>query len=479
MVDWKMPVELPRFTTEEMEAKQKKYTDEYGYYVTIPKLEDIIHLGTPKEPDQNEFNAWKTRRYYEDLINRYPLSERLRTWKQKASAAMPNRRYNQVNEIIQNKRLRARRIAASPVPTWGKNIGSAMTFLDDVNDLLGTAGVVLRFAAHIFPRFAARFFLGPVGWLFLAADLVGIIMTLMGAAFALPATCLTRKRYLEDLSYVNPFSKQARTRRARKMRRILPGKGEIIEGLQTTDQLFGIGICLGPIVGFVTDVIAGTARAVKGQAVTWFRNPPDPYQHEKKAMLMMRHAHAAGLAMDEFTDGEHLAVLLALNGATQILNPYMKLWNPLDEVQGLEYALFDAPTPEHPTTRFVLEEMGIDWTQAVGWPGLDRKQATIEELWDAHQAPSAAAFMDFCIRNRRNYVGAIGAQNAFEFALNMQGMVEAWTTVDVEYQPHVQQWLEWHKNGCQFLDCKPSVKQGCMRYQPTYYRFGEQWLCIW
>lgn len=479
MTEWKSPVDLPRFTTEEMEAKQREYTDQYGYYVTVPKLSDIIHINTPKDPDQNEFEAWKLRRYYEDLLIRYPLSAKRRIWRQKASAAMPDIRYHQVNEIIQNKRLRARRIAASPVPTWGKNIGSVMTFLDDVNDLLGTAGVVLRFAAWLVPRFATRFFLGPIGWLFLAADIVGIIMTLMRAAYTAPISCLTRKRYFESFADVNPFSKRSRTRRARKVRRIMPNKGEIIEGLQTTDQLYGTGISLGPAVGFATDVLAGTVRTVKGQKVTWLRNPPDPYEHEKKAMLLMRHAHAADLVRDEFTDGEHLASLLALNGATQILNAYMKEWNPLDQVEGLEYVLFDAPTPESPTTRFVLEEMGIDWTQAVGWPGLDRKDATIEELWDAHKDSAPAAFMDFCIRNRRNYVGAIGAQNAFEFALNMQGMVEAWETVDVEYTPEVQQWVEWHANGCQFLACQTAAKQGCMRYQRTSYRFMDTWLHIW
>ena len=462
-----------------MAAKQREYTDKYGYYVTVPKLEDVIHIYTPKDPDENEFNDWRERQKYEWLIRRYPQSRKVPDWREMADRAMPHHRYSEVSQIIENKRLRARRIAASPMPTLGKNIGSVMTTLDDVNDLLGTCGVVLRFAAWLVPRFAKRFFLGPIGWLFLAADVVGIIMTLFMSARTIGATCITRKRYLEDLSYLNPFSKEAKTRRARKVRKILPGKGEILEGLQTTDQLFGIGLCLGPLVGFVLDTITGTVRAVKGQKVTWFRDPPDPYKHEKHAMALMRHAHAASLVMDEFTDGEHLALLLALNGATQILNPYMKLWNPLDEVEGLEYALFDAPTPQSPTTRFVLEEMGIDWTQAVGWPGLDKKEATVEELWDAHQHTAAAAFMDFCVRNRRNYVGAIGAQNAFEFALNMQGMVESWESVEVEYEPEVQQWVEWHKNGCQFLDCKPSVKQGCMRYQPTYYRFGEQWLCVW
>jgi len=476
MVDWKVPVELPRWTTEEMAAKQREYTDKYGYYVTVPGVEDIIHLKTPKEPDQNEFDAWRERQKYEWLIRRYPESRKVPDWQEMRDRAMPQGRYSQVTEIIENKRLTARRIAASPMPTIGKNIGSVMTSLDDANDLLGTVGVVLRFAAWLVPRFAKRFFLGPVGWLFLAADIFGLIMTLFMSARTFGATCITRKRHLEDMAGVNPFSKEARTARARKVRRVLPRKGEIIEGLQTTDQLFGIGICLGPVVGFVTDVIAGTVRSVKGQKVTWFRNPPDPYNHEKKAMLMMRHAHAASLAMDEFTDGQHLALLLALNGATQILNAYMKEWNPLDEVEGLEYALFDAPTPEHPTTRFVLEEMGIDWTQAVGWPGLDRKEATMEELWDAHQNTAAAAFMDFCTRNKRNYVGAIGAQNAFEFALNMQGMVEGWESVEVEYTPEVQQWVEWHKNGCQFLDCEKAAKQGCMRYQRTSYRFGDEWL---
>lgn len=479
MIEWKSPVDLPRFTNDEMERKRREYVEKYGYYVTIPGLEEIIHLKAPKEPTQPEFDSWQERRRYEYLITRYPDSRKVRDWREMADRAMPQGRYSEITDLIEDKRLRARRIAASPVPSTVQNIGSVMTFLDDVNDMLGTAGVVMRFAAKLTPRFARRFFLGPAGWLFLAADIAGIIMSLMQTAYALPATCLTRKRYLEDLSGVNPFSKKAKTRRARKLRRILPGKGEIIEGLQTTDQLFGVGLCLGPIVGFGLDVISGTVRASRGQKVTWFRKPPDPYNHERRASLMMRHAHAASLIRDEFTEAEHFASLLALNGATQILIPYLKEWNPLDEVEGLEHALLEPPTPEFPTTRFVLEEMGIDWTQAVGWPTINKKEATILELWDADQHTAAKAFWDFCERNRHNDIGMVGAQNAFEFALNMQGMIEAWETVEVEYEPYLQQWIEWHKNGCEFIGCQGAYKQGCMRYQLNAFRFGEQWLYIW
>lgn len=448
MPKWELPVSLPRFTDEEYDRKREAYIAKEGYYVSVPRLRDIIHLGRPNEPDKAEFKKWRTG----ELRKTDPL------------------RHGEITRILDDKRRKRNSFLASPVPTWGKNVASALTFLDDVNDSLGTAGVLCRFAARLAPRVLSRFLLGPVGWLFLAAELAGLILQLM----RLPFTCLPIKRTFHGVAEMNPFSKQAKTRRARKLRRILPGKGELIEMAQTTDNIWGIGLCLGPIIGFAYDALAGTYRAAAGQEVTWLRDPPDLKKHERNTIWAMRNAQIAAAIKELMTEDEHLAMMLALNGATQIIKPYIELWNPLDEVEGLQYAEIQAPIPRYPTTIFVLEEVGIGPGQAVGWPGLDKEYASIEELWDYNQAKAADAIMDFATRNRRSMLGSVGVQNAWEFGLNMQALIEGPGTVEYEYEPTYKGWGNYFSTGCEAIQCQGGYRYSCGRWQHTTHRFGTQ-----
>lgn len=452
MPEWNPPISLPRFTDEEFEKKQAEYVAKEGYYVTVPKLRDIIHIGTPPEPKRAEFFAWR-----DGSLNE------TNPW-----------RYRQITKMVQDKRRRRNSSLASPIPTWGRNVASVLTFMDDINDTLGSAGVLLRFAARLAPRALGRVLLGPVGWLFLAADIAGLILDLM----RLPFTCLPIKRTLHGVADLNPFSKQSRTRRARKMRRLLPGKGELIELAQTTDNIWGIGLCLGPIIGFAYDSIAGTYRALAGQKVTFFKNPPGQYKHEKQALRTLRDVQIAAALQEIMTEEEHLAMMLALSGAAAIVQPYIQLWNPLDQVQGLQYAEIRAPAPEYPTTLFVLEEKGIDPRDATGWPGLDKEFATIEELWDYNQVKAADALMSFAVRNRQNYIGSTGCQHALQFGLHMQHMIEGPGTVDVEYTDDWQGWNNYLSTGCRFTGAKGGYRYSCDEYYETTHRLGDQMLRV-
>lgn len=452
-MEYKFPIDLPRFTNEEMLAKKAAYVAEHGYFISPPKLSDIIHIRIHKEPDDREWRDFK--------------SGSLRT-------NNPHR-HGEIQDLLANKRRRARQIMGSPAPTWLTNVGSVMTFMDDVNDFAGTAAVVCRIAARFAPRVLTRFFLGPAGWLLLIADLFSLMMTLT----RLPIACIVGKRHFESVSDMNPFSKQAKARRAKKLRRVLPGKGEMIEALQVTDQLFGIGLCLGPAVGFAQDIVAGAVRTVRGERVSWHSAPPPPRSHEQNAARVLRFAQTVGLSSDEFSEDDHWLIYMALNGATQVLKPYRDIWDPFDQVDGLEHVLFDAPTPKYDTTRFVLAELGIDAGVNFGWPGLNKKTATLEELWDFYQAPAAERFYDFCIRNRRNALGSSGAQNAFEFAKNMLLLTEGYETVDEEFAPGFDGWHKWYSNGCVIEGNPSSFRLGSFRYQKSYHEVGNKIVIVY
>lgn len=451
-MEYKFPISLPRFSDDEMKAKKAEYVAKHGFYVSPPKLSDVIHVRFHKEPDDREWEEFKSRRL---------------------KKANP-KRHTEIEDLLQSKRDRYNRMLASPAPTWLTNAGSVMTFFDDINDMAGTLAVVCRIAARFAPRLLTRFFLGPAGWLLLLADIAGFLMAL----WRLPLACIASKRHFESMGDFNPFSKKSKARRSRKLKKFLPGKGEMIELLQATDNVFGIGLCLGPIVGFAQDIVAGTVRTVMGEKVGWHGPPPTPRSHETTALRCLRFAQVVGLARDEFTEEEHWLVYVALNAATQVLKPYFELWDPLDQVEGLEHVLFEAPRPQYATTKFILEEFGVDPEASVGWPGLDRKEATAEELWNFYQAPGAKRFYDFCIRNRMNPLGSTGAQNAFEFGKNMLLLTEGYETVDEEFAPGFSDWYLWLSDGCDFTGVHGGFRWSCFREQSTHYIVGDYMLRV-
>lgn len=451
-MEFRFPVDLPRFSDDDMKAKKAAYVSEHGYYVSPPKLSDVIHIRFHKEPDDQEWEDFKSRKLRKEN---------------------PKRHY-EVIDLLESKRARYRRMLASPAPTWLTNVGSVMTFMDDVNDFAGTLAVVCRIAARFAPKLLSRFFLGPAGWLLLIADIFGLMMSL----WRLPLSCLGMKRHFESVGEYNPFSKKAKARRSRKLKRVLPGKGEMIELLQTTDNVFGIGLCLGPLVGFAQDIVGGTVRTIKGEKVSWHGPPPKPRTHEQNAFRVLKFAQMVGLASDEFTDDEHWLIYACLNGATQVLKPYRDIWDPFDQVEGLEHLLFEAPKPVYATTKFILEEFGVHPEVNIGWPGLNKKLATADELWNFYQGPAAERFMSFCIRNRRNPLGSTGAQNAYEFGKNMLLLTEGYVTVDEEYAPGFNDWHIWLSGGCDFSGIYGGYRWTCFRTQTTHYIVGNYMLSV-
>jgi len=474
MPTWSFPVSLPQFSDDEYKRKKAAYIAEHGYWVIPPRLGEIFKIRWYDEPDNYEYAAWKARSRAEYLLSMYPTSYSAPQWRADVAAFPNHHRYWEIQSLLDKKRERYNRMLASPTPTWATNIASVMTFFDDINDTLGSLAVLGRIAARLLPKVLGKIFLGPVGWILLAADIAGLILDLM----KLPFTCMGAKRNFDKISDVNPFSKRAKLRRASKLRRIMPSKGEMIEMLQTTDNIWGIGLCLGPIIGFGYDVVSGIVRMMQGHQVTWGRRPPSRPKHVRTLEECIRSAAALHMAGDEMSDEDHLAMMLALNGASQIIKPYFDEWNPLDEVEGLEFALLDAPTPKHPTTIDILAENGILPGQRIGWPGLDKPYASIEELWDKCQPTAASRLWDFARRNSHNYEGLIGCQNAMDYGLNMMYMLEGGNTVDVEMAPAWKGWQGFFEAGCEVQGGTSILRGGCRSVKRHDVMFGNSLLTI-
>jgi len=448
MANWTFPIDPIRFTDDEMKRKKAEYVAEHGYQVALPGITEIITLWNPTEPDAQEMGYWDQRHKAEYLINKYPASTYIPTWQEQTLIPMANYRYHEITRIVDRKRDRYKRMLASPTPTWMTNIASVMTWFDDVNDLLGTAGVVFRTASFLLPKVAKRFFLGPAGWLFLLADIFGILLSLTSSLMTVPFHCTQFKRHIEGVRSANPFSTESKQRRANKLRRLRPSMGEAIEALQTTDQVFGRGLCLGPILGAAYDIGFGLYKHVRGERVSVKSPLPRLRAYEKLAYKSTRQLAALGLAADELTEEDHFRVIMAAYVSQCVIRSTILEWNPLDQVEGLHDISIPAEGPTHPSTRYVLEEFGIQPGERIGWPFLDKEYVSYDEIWDTYREPLEQSTMDYFVRNRRTEQGLLAAQNAKEAGMMAQSNIEGTNPLELVNINAFQSLFNFTSDGC-------------------------------
>jgi hypothetical protein len=230
---------LPKFPSAVFEEKRKVYQSKYGTEVSIPKPVDIIHIGVLAKISPSEMAA---HRYAQRRGLPSPLtSEQLKT--------------------LAYKKVRFLRALASPTPTWFKSIAAVATAMDNVEDGLVTLAVLGRLGSWATKKVISREIPG-LGWVMLGADILNFFNLISWATFAAKGS----KRELESAAERNPFHKKAKVRRAMKLKRTWPSIGEALEIAQTCDQLFGYGLCLGGILGMLTDIIA---RADHYYDFTW------------------------------------------------------------------------------------------------------------------------------------------------------------------------------------------------------------------
>lgn len=392
------PVSLPRWTSDEFDKKRQEYTAEHGYTIVIPGFEDIFHYKINPEPTPLELIHYKAK-------NIDKLGEV---------------RYQEIKDLMLKKKERFLNMLASPTPRGAMNAASALTFLDDINDTLGTIGVVARTAAHLLPGTAAKMLSGPAGWLFLAADITNIAMELSRLPWK-------AKRLQHDLHHavgLNPLSKKAKLSRLNKLKRLKLSKGEIIEGLQTTDNMFGVGVSLGPIMGLLYDIPFGFYRAFQGRKVTVKGLPSPFYWADRAVNRMFRGAAQLWYGEPQFTDKELGQSMVAFNYATQWQKAYAQDKSPLDFIDdpsGIELPIHG---PVYPSTVDVIEsEVGL-MDNYLGWPATGTQWMSSNEMIDNHTDRVIENIKGWEERNKHDMEGSVSIQNAVESGMNSVAILE-------------------------------------------------------
>ncbi len=227
------PFKFPKFTDQEFEDKRIAYQAKYGTKIQIPAFADIVHWKLPTKISTEDMAA-----------HRFAKKRKL-----------PSPLNPEQIRMLAARKYRFLKSMASPTPKWMRNIGAIQNSLDNAEDALVTTAVLGRWAAKWAPRLLGKA-ITRFGWLLLGADIINLGNTFTWMRFAgNPMNC----KHM-DLANKNPFHRKAALARARKMRRSWATLGETLEILQTTDQLFGVGLCLGGIVGSAVDIISFTDK---------------------------------------------------------------------------------------------------------------------------------------------------------------------------------------------------------------------------
>lgn len=415
MADWLGSFHLPKFTTDEFEKRKEEYVEKHGYTITIPALDEIIKIKRFKKMSPEEINLWKARKYDE----------------------IPTDRLMEIRGHKEKKKQKFQAMLASPSPKIVRSAGAILTALDDLQDAVSTLAVIGLITAAVVGGTTAAILSGPLGWVLGATALLNLInpYSRLRGRRGKASTGTGAKKAVEKLTDKNPFSKKARVKTAIRIKMFRPTIGNAIEALQVTDNIWGIGLSLGPIMGFAQDLIAGTVRYVGGQKVRVKKAAPPVASWVKLAGRAAKASAAfAGFAWDsDFQD--EVDLFLAANLSLQVLEPYLQDWNPLDQVEDLANHEVQAPRPIDILTLEVIEEAGFSLDEVCNWPQNGEQWISYGDLQEKTAEIATANLNHFAEKNKNSALAFIAGQNAHDFALGMLAAWEGEDQVEIEYLP--------------------------------------------
>ena len=271
---------------------------------------------------------------------------------------------------------------------------------------------------------------------------------------------LWRKRITDKVTELNPFSKKARAGYAQKLRKGRLTAGDIIETLQTTDNIFGVGVCLGPLMALPIDIIAGNVRMVTGENVTVKYPWPDMGHWERMAKKTLS-GLANVLSFQTFLNAtEKLSILSSANIAAQIENTFSSVWNALDATEDIHLIEVKAPEPTNILTLEVIEESGDIPENSIRHTQTGEKWSTYNEMFENSPGTITKNFQDFCYSNQYNWHGFLGAANAVESSMYMIECFEGAGSVKYDYTAACKTIHALHNANYEFPpDLKPGQKE--------------------
>ena len=190
-------------------------------------------------------------------------------------------------EQARRRRDRAIRISQSPVPESVQAIGSIMTWIDNTQDALLTAAVLTRIGAVFYkPLLPISTGLGTLAE---AINIYGLAANALTTPLTGKARVTRATRGILGAHIVRGLSN-------RNLQRAMPTVAEAVQIAQTTRDIFGVGLALGPIVGFFQELIFGNLTGAEYAFQSGIRYAPadqlwlrPEYQAQAEALQLHRH----------------------------------------------------------------------------------------------------------------------------------------------------------------------------------------------
>lgn len=407
MPEWTAPFHRAKMTTDEFIVMKAKYIAKYGYTITIPGLSDIIHISFEKAMTDQEVADWKKRKYNE----------------------FSPKRYEEIRAMKQKRKDKFLAMLASPTPHIVNNAGSIMTALDDAQDAVSTLAMIGILAIKAAPRALGKVFAGPAGWALAGSD---VLNTVQHLGFSKMPN-MTSKRQIETATGENLKTKKGRLKKVERLLKKFPTKAAVIEGLQVTDNIFGLGICLGPIVGFMLDSVFGPYRVITGEPCN-VKLPIPTVSTLTKIGQVVQRASIPYFASDLMTSNEEvLTMMIAYYLSCQEILTMQSDWSALDQVENLEDVELLAPTPKHVLTREVIEEEGINIDDVVGWPHSSKPWALTGDIVSELEQPANKFVSDYMAKHQHDWWGYAFSALATGATFHQLGNLESENAVVYDY----------------------------------------------
>lgn len=457
MADWTASFKLPKFSDEQFKEQHAKYVEKNGYTVTIPAWDDVIHIKSFPPMTDDEKKLWtgdvlaseipdveKTgTEIAQELLagkttvssTRRPTAAEQSAYKKALKLQIPEERRSEIQAEKDKKKARYVAMLGSPAPEILRSVGSIAVAVDNAQDAMATLAAIGMVTGALAGETTAAFLAGPVGWLAGGAALLNMINPMSVMKWPVSRTVAGRaaKRDLEKLTDKNPFSKKAKAKTTAKMKTYMPGMSTAIEALQVTDNLFGVGISLGPIVGVAQDALSGMVRQIGGAQVT-YKLPPNPLPDHATVASMALKAQAVIHGIPWFSDlDDEVMSFISANLALQVVTPYLQDWNPMTEIEDLTNVEIQAPRPADVLTLEIIAEMGHNIDDVCNWPQNGEQWITLGELQEKTAPQATANLNHFAEENPNSALAFLAAQNAHDFTLGTIEAIEGPGSVYVEY----------------------------------------------
>jgi len=489
MFKYKSPVSLPQWTEDKFEEARTKYTAEHGYEIHIPGWQDIVKWKRWDEPTIQELAIEKKAKsslakskYYirklgEPRFERikyaqpgdidYPTYQEMEDYNHAVEnnnkylsflEILGDKRYEEIKALRNERKERYARMLASPTPKVGRNAAALITFIDDINDTMGTVGVIARTAHHLIGNEFAKVLLSKVGgYAFTAAQLTSIAMALMRN----PLKAKRLQHLLHGATHGNPPSRKLRASVMKRFAKHGIGYGEVIEALQVSNSMFGYGLGLGSIFGLLFDIPSGIYRHIRGEKVTVTGLPRALVSFDRHWSRNIKTLAELWVSAEPWMDDILGKSMVAAKMCTDTLKQMFGTESALASLPNVADIETPILMPAHPLTDEVIRDETPKIEEYLNWPSTGKKWKAILQNWNYDRDEINENIRNWLARNAFDAESYLCKENAIESGFDMLSLIDGDDAVEWKFDSTTQSLLTSLNNDYRFPVTMSDEQSSC------------------